>query len=40
MLNTVVFGTLVIGAAVALALVWALRRLMRIADAAGAIDNT
>jgi hypothetical protein len=40
MLSAAAFAASVVGAAVALTLLWALRRAMRIADGVGAIDNT
>jgi hypothetical protein len=40
MLRTIALTIVVVAAAAALRLVWALRRWMRSADAAGAIDNT
>jgi hypothetical protein len=40
MLRTIAPAVVVVAAAAALRLIWALRRWMRSADAAGAIDHT
>jgi hypothetical protein len=40
MLSVAAFAASVVGAAVALTPLWALRRAMRIADGVGAIDKT